>query len=228
VILSKEQQSHGFSQEASALRRSRLDETVAKGHEIVKIVQALTQEALGNSEDAALVACGKIREIAQPYRLAEACYRDALRVNPGNLEALARLAIAYMKNGNVGRALSIAAELTDRKPRFVFKDISGQPVSAMTVLGDAYRSADDLHRAKGAYEAALKLEPADAHSAIFLAQILADDGQLDKAAEIATSAGGHVAIQLQATLRLLGKDPNGLPAIVGIVSDRVSVAAMHI
>ncbi|GGY26828.1 tetratricopeptide repeat protein [Paludibacterium paludis] len=210
-------------------RQTAIEEAVIRGKEILQTVESLINEAQGKSEDAALVAAGKIREIAQTYRLAQVCYRDAARKNPGNLEARARLAIAFLKDRNVTKGLTIAMELADRQPDFAFKDISGHPVSIMTLLGDAYRAAGDTTQARRAYESALKQQPGDTRAAVFLAQVLAEDGLLDEAADVAAnSANGHDAAPFQATLRLLANDPNRMPAIAGILANRTARLAFDV
>lgn len=193
-----------------------------KGLEILGIVKKLIHEADGKDEVAALIAAGKIREIAQTFQLAASCYTEALRLDSKNGEARARLALAFLKGRAFAKGLAVALDLVEQQPKFTFHDISGRPISAMTVLGDAYRDNGNLPEAKRAYTKALELVPKDIHASTYLAQIHADEGDLDHATSLAAIAAGEGGgDQFQATVRLLASDANRLPAIRGLIVDRL-------
>ncbi|NHR06960.1 hypothetical protein HA052_17365 [Chromobacterium haemolyticum] len=209
--------------------QSKLDEAVAKGKLILSVVEDLLREVQKEKEDAALLASGKIREIAQTYRLARECYCSAIQVNGKNIEARVRFVITYLKDADVRKGLPLAIQLAEKYPSFIFNDITGHPVSVQTVLGDAYRVAGDMVQARQAYEAALKLQSTDTHSAVYLAQILASDGLLEEAADIASrSLDGTASEPFKATLRLLANDPNRLPAIAGIIEAQAGIVSFHV
>jgi tetratricopeptide (TPR) repeat protein len=193
--------------------RSVQQEAAQRGREILDTVKRLIQETDDQDGPASLIAAGKIREVAQTYQLAVECYIEALRADPKNGEAKARLAIAYLKSGAVAKGLAVIADLAEQQPKLKFHDISGRPASVQTVLGDAHRDDGNLPEAKRAYTAALELQPNDVRSAVFLAQIYADEGNLEQAAELEARTASGGLEQFGATVRLMSTDPTLLPSM---------------
>ncbi|HYX72412.1 MAG TPA: tetratricopeptide repeat protein [Nitrososphaera sp.] len=199
-----------------------LSQAAERGKEIVAIVERLVSQVSENKNEVdSLLAAGKIREIEQRFILAKQIYLTINRLDPKALEALARLALVYLKMGNPIEGLAVAKRLVEQDKDFRFADISGRPVSAMTVLGDAYRQASDLEQAKTAYQSAIEIQPNDAHSAAKLAEILLGEHNVSKAAELVDRfIDGSELDSYKATIQLLQNDANRLPAIKGVIENR--------
>lgn len=191
--------------------------STGRGRQIVEIVSSLIKEVeSGGGSDCALVAAGKIHEVGREFALSLKAYS----ASEGNSEAIVRTAIVYLKIGDPGRALATIKAFTDKEPEFRFADISGRPLSARTILGDAYRANGDLAAAREAYTAALELVPEDSHSAAQLARMHLADNSVDEAVKLSERFFEDDEMSaLHATTRLLANDPNRLPALVGVVND---------
>jgi len=199
-----------------------LSQVSKRGQEIISIVkQLVSQVSKGKDEVEPLLAAGKIREIEQIFPLAKRDYLAILKAYPTALEAQARLALVSLKMGNLAEGLAIARQLVDENKDFRFKDISGRPTSALTVLGDAYRLNGDLHQAKRAYQGAIELQPNDSYSAGKLAQILLNENNVNEASALVDRFLDDTELEsFKTTIRLLNKDVNRLPAIKGVIENR--------
>jgi len=194
----------------------------ARGKQIIAALNDLvaTVENAGADEAKRLLAAGKIQEIAQLFDSARDLYETILAKYPKTTEARARLALALLKGRNPVRALAVARQAVETDAKFVFKDITGRPRSAQTVLGDTYLANNDDTLAKEAYSAAVSLQPSDSYAAYRLAQGHLQDGEIDQAVKLSDKFldGGEQAA-FRSTINLLVNDPHRLPALGGVVRD---------
>lgn len=207
------------------------DVAAARGRQIMEIIDTLV--ATVADEGAAVsdrhMACGKIHEIEQVYAQARARYEEVLATNPAHLEARIRLALIHLKTGQRARGLAIAHQAAADDPRYTFRDISGRPRSVQTVLADALRDNGDLDRAKAAYAAAVEIVPDDRYAATQLAQILIEENDVERAAELTGQFLEDKELgAFRATLNLLSNDPHRLPAIAGVVTNYAFATASHV
>jgi tetratricopeptide (TPR) repeat protein len=194
-------------------------------------VKRLSGVVAGKENQAAkLVASGKIREISQNFMIAESYYREALRLDSNELEALARLALVKLKAGEYAEGLTLAHQLQEYDASFSFESITGQTVTAMTVLGDAYRLNGEQTKAKKAYETSIKITNGkDRYAASKVVEALVDEGEIESAAEmLKTVVVPDQQNALAATISLLQNDPNRLPALQGVLSNSMNVFASDI
>lgn len=189
--------------------------TVARGKQILEIVQSLlAQIEKPASDNDRLIAAGKIHEIGREFGTALRAYADAA----GAHEAVVRTAIVHLKIAEPVRALQVIRPFVDKDPGYRFKDISGRPLSGLTILGDALRANGDIDAAQQAYAEALKLVPEDTHSAGQLARIYIAHDEFEKAVSLGNRfLDDDETAALQSTTRLLANDPNRLPALAGLV-----------
>ncbi len=99
---------------------------------------------------AALLTKGLAAHQAGRLADAEACYRRALRAQPGQQDALHLLAVAALQGGRLADALALARQATDAAPQ--------QPTFWNT-LGVAERTAGDLPAAAASFRQAATLAP---------------------------------------------------------------------
>ncbi|WP_034161448.1 tetratricopeptide repeat protein [Sphingomonas sp. ERG5] len=190
--------------------------SVDRGRQIVDIVTSLVATVeRGGAGAAPLVAAGKIHEVGREFATALAAYEAA----GDAAEAVVRIAIVQLKIGEPVKALAIIKAFVGKNPDFRFKDISGRPLSGLTVLGDAYRANGDLTAAQQAYAQALKLEPRDGQSAGQLARMHISNNEAAAAIELSSRfLDRDEMAALESTTRLLANDPNRLPALGGLVN----------
>lgn len=191
----------------------------ARGKRIEKTVKKLVgQTSESKNEAHAVLAAGKIWEIAQAFSAARRDYLKALEIDSELLEAKARLALVELKMGRREEGLEHAKGLTREHGAFGFDNISGNPISSMTVLGDALRINGDGDGAIQAYRAALEVSDKDGYSAMRLVELLVDGNLTREAAKVAEKYAELPELaSLSATIRLLDNDPNRVPAIRGVV-----------
>ena len=177
-----------------------------------RLVETLSGDA--SASDQAL-ACGKVREIANEHSVAEGFYRQALRLAPDDLEALARLAIVVLKQGDTVEGLSLARQLEEADPGYVFRTITGKPATSMTVLGDALRLNGELSRANEAYQASVeRTKGKDGHSLGHLADGLLRARRVDEATAVLEQFAEPGQLEgLQASASLLRNDPNSVASL---------------
>ena len=103
---------------------------------------------------------------------AEAIYREILRRDPGNLEALRLLALIAMKTEHYGQAESLLKRAVEIAPDFL---------AAWIDLSRAQLERQDLKAALASIERAVQISPHSANVNINLANVQARSGQHDKA-----------------------------------------------
>jgi tetratricopeptide (TPR) repeat protein len=184
---------------------------------MLQSLQSLGATLDGKDRPAALVAAGKVFEMANYYASSEASYAEAHNANPANHEAHARLAIARLKLGLNLDALKTIGELIDKAPQFKFRTLDEKPTSVLTVLGDALAASGNLAGAATAYKQAIELVPEDGYAVGRRAELLLQLGDLSAAQLIADRIPDHDLFSIvRSTLRLTKNDPAILPAILGI------------
>ncbi|SFG02009.1 hypothetical protein SAMN05518801_105229 [Novosphingobium sp. CF614] len=190
--------------------------SVVRGKQIIDIVTGLLT-IIDNDEaaNAKALAAGKIHEIGREFEQARKAYAAA----QGLPEAAVRSAIVDLKTGEACRALGSIKHFIEAHRDFRFADISGRPLSAATILGDAYRMTGNGKAAIDAYREALELVPGDSHSAAHLARLYLTDNAPEEAITLSERfLDAEEMSALQSTTRLLANDPNKLPALGGLVS----------
>ncbi|HAT32295.1 MAG TPA: hypothetical protein DCW29_16035 [Janthinobacterium sp.] len=120
---------------------------------------------------------GRADYAARRYAEALRAYRQALRVDPGHVNARNGLAVLYAGQGDYARAialwreLTVAAEGATPARAFLFRN-----------LGHAYLLAGEREHAMAALEKACVLDPLDAQAWEQLGRALEQDGQGERAA----------------------------------------------
>lgn len=113
---------------------------------------------------------------------------------------------------DLAEGLALARQLEESDADFAFETITGKPVTAMTVLGDALRLNGELSRAKSVYEKSVRLtQGKDRHSLAHLADGLLREGQTEEAITVLQQyTSADEMGRLNACASLLRSDPNSL------------------
>ena len=130
-------------------------------------------------------AYGELGQLYHAYELfdaAEACYRNALILNPSHLEWTYSLGWLLQFNGRFSEALTFYQKMgADHQP----------PQLAYLVyirMGECYRKLDQPNQAKSVFAAAYKLNPEEPAVLARLGEIALDEKQFDLAIQYLTSA----------------------------------------
>lgn len=164
-----------------------------------------------------LLAGGKIAEIGHDLAQAQSLYVEALAADPTCSEALARLAVTYMKTAELARALQCAQKLATEVPSGVFHDLGGVPVSSFTILGDVLRLSGKCMEAKDAYREALNYEPKKSYAAGYLAALHLTAGELAEAKALKESIVELARFdELISILGLAATQQMSAPKLIGV------------
>ena len=106
------------------------------------------------------------------FKQAAAIYRDILKADSTNSDALHLLGLIALQKGDAKKAIGLIRRATD---------IRGDAPSYHMNLGEAYRLAGRLDDAAACYEATLALKPDHAGARNNLANILLEDGRFEDA-----------------------------------------------
>jgi predicted Zn-dependent protease len=175
------------------------------------------EAAIGASDATeAYTAAGRVNEYANHPVSAMLCYEAASDQRMPALEAKARLAIVQLKSSLTDEALSTIRSVVFADTNFTFASLDGNPISAMTVLGDVLR-AQGVPNALETYAKATEIEPDDRYAVGCYAEMLVETGHLKDALALKSRIPeGDDFASLRATLRLAENDPKLLPALVGV------------
>lgn len=197
--------------------RTNIDEVFIRGNAVLESIQAFLEKAKSDPDSAeGYMACGKVNEVSGDHFVSIAWYERALGANPDLHEARCRMAVAQLKNGQKQDALRTAIELTSMAPEFVFTAlVRGRPISAMSLLGDAFRESGYTQEAMDAYARALEYVPEDMYAAGHYGTLLFQNGQIEEAMEVFKKIDPENGIfgPVSAAARLAHRDPGLLPAI---------------
>ena len=204
---------------AAALRRA---------DAILSAVSGLKKEFEGDpTSSQGMLAAGKIHEVEADHLGAAEWYRRAAAVDPGNYEAMARLALSLLKAQQGEAGLAAAMELVREAGEFTFGSlIMGHALSSYTVLGDALRVNGHDDAAEAAYERAFKLQKADSYSAGRYGTALALRGEIEKAAKVLQAIDKDCSVYsaVASGVKLALNDAFTLPAVKDVLLTRLSVA----
>ncbi len=117
----------------------------------------------------------------QAGRLAEAgeIYRDILKVDPNNVDALNLMGVILHVAGDLENAIALIHHATELAPDYL---------SPLVNLGNALQAAGRLEDAVNTFEKAMALDPNSAEAANNLASALNELARFDRALEVAESA----------------------------------------
>jgi tetratricopeptide (TPR) repeat protein len=190
---------------------------VTANHIVTSVTGFLKAYNAAPTSAAGLLAGGKIAEIGHDLAQAQLLYVEALAADPNCYEALARLAISYMKTAELPGALQCARKLVADSPTGLFHDLGGVPISSFTVLADVLRLAGKSAEAKDAYQEALKHEPAKNYAAGYLAALHLTAGELAEALSLKDSILELARFdELISILGMAAKQPANLPALISV------------
>lgn len=197
--------------------RTNVEEVFIRGNAVLDSIKQFLEKVKADPDSPeGYMCCGKVNEVSGDLFVAIAWYERALGANPDLHEARCRLGVAQIKNGHLKDAMCTAIEVTSMAPDFVFTAlVRGRPISAMSLLGDAFRESDFNNEAMDAYKRALDYVPEDIYAAGQYGTLLFQNGQLDEAMEMFKKVDPENGIfgPVSAGARLAERDPGLLPAI---------------
>jgi tetratricopeptide (TPR) repeat protein len=118
------------------------------------------------------------------FSKAQACFEEALRINPAYTEASLNLAVTYNDMGRYAEArdLYLGALTTSTRPGAKLDSfVMGKLANMYADIAEVYASAGSWDEAVGEYQRALALRPTFVDLRVRLAQTLRDAGRVDEA-----------------------------------------------
>jgi tetratricopeptide (TPR) repeat protein len=178
---------------ARALARNPAQVEAVSGLVQVDLIEKRGETAVARVDDAIkanpgnarlLVLAGQTRLALGDSRGAEALLRDAIAVDPKNLDGYNLLAGLYLQEQRLGEARREFERLGERQPR---------SVAVHTAIGIILQMEQQRPAAKAKYQQILQIDPAAAVAANNLAWMIVEDGgNLDVALQYAQTAKAHL------------------------------------
>jgi tetratricopeptide (TPR) repeat protein len=171
------------------------------------------------------------------FSKAQACFEEALRINPAYTEASLNLAVTYNDMGRYAEArdLYLGALTTSTRPGAKLDSfVMGKLANMYADIAEVYASSGSWDEAVGEYRRALALRPTFVDLRVRLAQTLRDANRVDEAIRelravlaqnadylparlslgLAQFSKGDHAAALQEIEAVLQKEPNNSRAVV--------------
>ena len=131
------------------------------------------------------ISAGKVRELANRLPQATAWYEYAVSLDPLSTEARARLAIVFLKAGEVERGIAAARAILATEPEARVATLGGnQLTSVAAVLADGLRLRDDRDGAAETFGRALEIDEFDTYAKVGLAGLSTSATNVDAGSSI--------------------------------------------